>query len=156
MTTSISQTTVLRYEFQNINGKMPDFIPVSINVRDRKIVHEVELATIPSHGLLSLRSPQLPRGLLRHQNEVIHQQSSPDFHAVLIGLLSVLDLLNFHDQRVFDAEDRVGGLVWVVFEVESADAWTCQRIATRSVCNEGVSTYVIRGSYPSFLNMKCM
>jgi hypothetical protein len=108
-----------------------DFIPISVHVRDRKIVYELEFATIPGHGLLSLRSPQLPRSLLRHQDEVIHQQSSPDFHPVLLGLLGVLDLLHFHDQRVLDAEHCVGSLVWVVLEVKSADVWAGQRVATQ-------------------------
>ena len=138
------------------NGTTRDIIPASVHVRDRKIVYELELATIPSHGFLSLRLAQLPRSLLRHQNEIIHQESSPDFHPVLLGLLCVIDLLHFHDQRVLDAEHCVGSLVWIVFEVESTVCVNWSASGYIKVCDDAVSTHVIKGSYPSFLNMKCI
>lgn len=91
----------------------------SIHVRDRQTIDEPKTLALRCQSPLGFFLPQLSYSFFGHKHEVVCDQRGAQLNSILFSLVGVLDFMDFDDQRVLDAENRIGRLVWIVLEVQS-------------------------------------
>ena len=89
-----------------------------VHVGYREIIDKLHTSTLARHGLLCLFSAQLRGFFVRDQYKVIREKRRAKLDSVFLCELVILDLFKCDDERVLDAKHGVGGLVWIVFEIE--------------------------------------
>lgn len=124
-----------------------------IYTRNMHIVMNFKLAAQFCHGFFGPLSAQVCCGLISDQYKVIREQSCPYFDAVRFHQFLILNLLELDYERVFDAKHGIGRFVRIILKIKCSANMSQ---LTGGFLRKLKLTDVIRGSYPSFLNMKCM
>ena len=88
-----------------------------INVGHRQPIHNLDMPAKLFQRLNRLLISQLVGFLVRDKHKVPGDKCRALFHTVLLGS-SLVSFTNLHDKTVLDAEDCVGCLVGVAFDVK--------------------------------------
>jgi hypothetical protein len=86
-------------------------------------------STLRSHSFFDLLFAQLCRGLLSYHHKVIPHKCRSQFDAVLISHRFIVNLQNFHHERILDAEYRIGRFVRIVLHIQRSVSWFQYSIA---------------------------
>jgi hypothetical protein len=89
----------------------------SIHIWDWQTINKSKILALRRQSPFRLYLPQISHSLFGHKHEVVLDQSAAHFDTEVFSLILVFDCLNFDDQRVFDPEDRICGLIWIILEI---------------------------------------
>ena len=89
----------------------------SIYIWDWQTINESETLALRRQSPLRLFLSQISHSCLGHKDEVVFDQCSAHFDTELCSLTLVFYCLNLDDQRIFDAEDRIRRLIWIILEI---------------------------------------
>ena len=89
----------------------------SIHIWDWQAINKSESLALRRQSPFRLLSPQISNSFLGHKHEVVLNQSGAHFDTEAFSFILVFDCLNIDDQRVFDTENRIRGLIWIILEI---------------------------------------
>ena len=89
----------------------------SIHFWDWQAINESRILALRRQSPFRLFLPQISHSLFGHKHEVVLDQSAAHFDTEVFSLILVFDCLNIDDQRVFDTENRIRGLIWIILEI---------------------------------------
>ena len=114
---SFGRHLIERLSHANLIFQMYPVDRLSIHIWNWQAINESEALALRRQSPLRLFLSQIGHSCLGHKDEVVFDQCSAHFDTELFSLVLVVYCLNLDDQRVFDAEDRIRRLIWIIFEV---------------------------------------
>jgi hypothetical protein len=89
----------------------------SIHIWDWQAINESKTLALRRQSPFRLFLPQISHSFLGHKHEVVLDQSAAHFDPEVFSFFLVFDCLNIDDERVFDTENRIRGLIWIILQI---------------------------------------